>query len=253
MCKRYNFLLVAILFGFVSCKNGVKKEITAQFVVDKSIQVSGGELYTKNEVSFTFRKKSYTSKYVDGQKVLGRVTKNDSASIKDIKTNKAFNRYVNDSLVKVIDSMARKYENSINSVHYFVKLPFGLNDKAVHKKLLGTSKIDGKEYYKVQVTFSEDGGGVDFDDTYIYWFNTKTFKPDYLAYSFQVNDGGQRFRVAYNERYIGGIRFVDYENYETLNLKVPIAKIDSLYAANKLKLLSKIEINDIIVNPGSYN
>ncbi len=253
MHRLCNFLLAVVLFGFVSCKNDVKKEITAQFLIDKGIQVSGGELFTQNEVSFRFRKKYYTSKYANGQKILERVTKNDSFFIKDIKIGNILNRYINDSLVKVVDTTAKKYMNSINSVHYFVKLPYGLNDTAVRKKLLGTSKIGEQEYYKIEVTFSENGGGDDFDDTYIYWFNTKTFKPDYLAYSFHVNGGGQRFRVAYNERYINGIRFVDYENYKALDLKVPIDKIDSLYREKSLELLSKIEISDITVSPGSYN
>jgi len=72
-------------------------------------------------------------------------------------------------------------------------------------------------YYKLKVTFDQDGGGDDFDDTYVYFFNKATFKPDYLAYDFHVNGGGMRFREAYNERYVNGIRFVDYNNMKPID------------------------------------
>ena len=112
------------------------------------------------------------------------------------------------------DSIANVYANSVNSVHYFANLPYGLNDPAVNKEFLGEVAIKDKEYYKIKVTFDQKGGGKDYEDIYLYWFNKETFKPDYLAYKFYVDGGGIRFRVAYNERYLGGIRFVDYENYE---------------------------------------
>jgi hypothetical protein len=37
----------------------------------------------------------------------------------------------------------------------------------------------------------------DFDDEYMYWIKD-TRKVDYLAYSYHVNDGGVRFRAAFN-------------------------------------------------------
>jgi hypothetical protein len=159
---------------------------------------------------------------------------------------------IRDSLVAVPDSMARKYSNSINSVHYFAYLPFGLNDAAVNKRLLGEIEINGNMYYKLEVTFDQEGGGKDYEDVYIYWINKKTLKPDYLAYEFHVDGGGVRFREAYNERYINGIRFVDYRNYEPLD-QVSVRETDSLFTAGKLLLLSHIELGDIEVNPGSYN
>ncbi len=104
--------------------------------------------------------------------------------------------------------MAVKYTGSVNSVHYCSVLPYGLNDAAVQKKLLEETSINQKPYYKVQISFAEDGGGEDFDDVFIYWIDKKTFKVDYLAYSFHENDGGMRFREATNERFVNGIRLL---------------------------------------------
>jgi len=187
------------------------------------------------------------------QKTLKRLQKNDTLNLIDVLSPSGFQRFDNDSLVSLHDSLATKYGNAVNSVHYFSKLPYGLNDPAVNKVLLGETQVKGKPYYKVKVTFNQAGGGDDFDDTYVYFFNKDTFKADYLAYDFHVNGGGMRFREAYNERYVNGLRFVDYNNMEPIDENASVLEVDSLYNNNRLKLLSKIELTDVKVNPGSYN
>lgn len=244
-------LSLILLVIVISCKQEPKKELTAQDIVNKSIEDSGGKLFETHEVTFDFRDLKYRSENIDGNRVYTRTRDLDSVVVKDIMTMDNFERYMNDSLVKVKDSMAQLYTNSINSVHYFVRLPLGLNDAAVNKELLGKETIKNKEYYKIKVTFDQQGGGVDFEDTYVYWFNTESFKPDYLAYSFHVNGGGQRFRKAYNERYIGGIRFVDYENYKPKQEGSDILEIGQLFHTDGLELLSKIETKNITVTDES--
>lgn len=237
---------MALVLAF-GCKQEPKKELTAQEIVDNSIADSGGKQFNNHKISFDFRDKSYVSDNIDGQRVFKRISDLDSTTIIDIKRGDDFERHINDSLVMVHDTMAVKYANSINSVHYFVRLPFGLNDAAVNKELLGKETIEDREYYKVKVTFDQQGGGDDFEDTYLYWFDLKSFKPEYLAYDFHVNGGGQRFRKAYNERYVNGIRFVDYENYKPKNDGTDILEIGQLYDKDELELLSKIELKNIAV------
>jgi hypothetical protein len=115
----------------------------------------------KQEVSFKFRDKEYAAIRKNGNFQLFRTFTKDSASIKEVLTNNGFHRLINKKIVKVPDSMVSVYSNAINSVHYFSVLPFGLKDKAVRKKLLKATILKGKEYYKIEVTFSEDGGGED--------------------------------------------------------------------------------------------
>ena len=184
-------LLFIIVIGIMSCKQ--KEKLTVQQIVDKAIEVSGGELYTTSEISFDFRKIEYKLSYVSNRKQLKRIFEKDGAIVKDVLAANKLQRFVNDSLIQVPDSMAVKYVNSVNSVHYFAYLPYGLNDGAVKKELLGEVIIKEQSYYKLKVTFAKEGGGVDYDDTYIYWFNKETFKPDYLAYEYHVGKGGIRF------------------------------------------------------------
>ncbi len=240
-------LVPLILLLFIACKEKPKTLLTAQEIVDKSIADSGGALYEDHNTSFEFRDRIYVSENDGNTKVLKRIFEVDSVTITDVKTGKEFQRFMNDSLVVVPDTMAVKYANSVNSVHYFARLPYGLNDTAVNKELLGKEVIKGEEYHKIKVTFDQNGGGDDYDDVYVYWFDMETFKPEYLAYSFHVNDGGQRFRKAYNERYVGGIRFVDYENYKPEDEAADILQIGQLFNTDKLELLSKIELTDIKV------
>ncbi|MBS9463076.1 deoxyribose-phosphate aldolase [Flagellimonas sp. 389] len=243
------FFVSTLVLLALACKEKPKTSLTVQEIVDKSILDSGGKHYINHNTSFFFRNRQYISESSNGEKVLKRISFLDSITITDVKTTSSFKRYVNDTLVSLSDSIANRYSNSVNSVHYFTRLPFGLNDKAVKKELLGEEIIKGKNHYKVKVTFAQNGGGDDFDDVYVYWFNKKTFKPSYLAYDFHVNGGGQRFREAYNERYVNGIRFVDYNNFKSKSKETSILDIAQLFEKGELELLSKIEILELEVTP----
>ena len=246
------FTIIIILLITIGCRNRNSDNITVQDIIDKSIEVSGGNLYRTCNISFVLRDVSYELENSTGSKILKRIVNNDSTTILDILKQNNFQRYINDNPVIVADSMATKYSNSINSVHYFAYLPYGLNDPAVNKKLLGETQIGDKQYYKVEITFDEKDGGEDFDDIYIYWINKETFKPDYLAYEFSVDGGGTRFREAFNERIINGIRFVDYNNYKA-TANISVYELEALFKTKELELLSMIRLEDIEVNPDNYN
>lgn len=247
---RYVSLLI-IIFVFAACNNG-SDELSADEIVDRAIQNAGGERYNNAEIDFVFRKRKYRSKREGGKFQLERImTDSLGNKVHDILDNEGLERYVNDRVVQLSDSMKTVYGNSVNSVHYFVQLPFGLNAAAANKKLIGKDSIGGREYYEVKVTFSANGGGTDHEDEYLYWIDTQTFKVDYLAYNFETNDGGIRFRKAYNPRIIKGIRFVDYQNYKYEDLSTPLSQLDSLFEARELELLSVIETEDVEVELGS--
>lgn len=246
------FTVIIFIFLAIGCRNRNSGTIDVQDIIDKSIEVSGGNLYASCNISFTLRDVRYELENNTGRKILKRIINNDSTTILDILKHNGFERTINGNPVIVADSMAVKYSNSINSVHYFAYLPYGLNDPAVNKKLLGETQLGDRQYYKVEVTFDEEGGGEDFDDIYIYWFNKETFKPDYLAYEFNVDGGGTRFREAFNERIINGIRFVDYNNYKA-SKNISVYELEALFKTKELELLSTIRLEDIEVNPDNCN
>ena len=243
-------MFMAVLL-FSSCSEE-KKELTANEIIDKAIQNAGGNRYENAEIEFIFRKKEYKSKRQAGKFQLERVGLDSVGNkVRDILTNDGLQRQINDTTTKLQDSLILPVGNSINSVHYFVHLPYGLNAPAANKKLIGKDSIAGREYYEIKVQFAEEGGGTDHEDEYLYWIDTQNFEVDYLAYNFDVNGGGIRFRKAFNHRIIEGIRFVDYENYKYEELSTPLHKLDSLYEKRELDLLSLIETKDVKVKQGS--
>ncbi len=236
------YCLLFILIIAVSCKP-TEKKLTAQEIIDKTILYSGADLVANAEISFNFRDKSYKAIRKNGKFNLSRTFD----SITDELTNTGFTRTIDGNLAEIDSTTIKVQSNAVNSVHYFSVLPFGLNDKAVHKKLLASSTIHNKEYYKIEITFSENGGGEDFEDVFIYWIGKNDFLIDYLAYSYHTNGGGKRFRVLKEQYTKNGIRFVDYYNYKPLDKNIALVNIDKAFENNQLKKVSEIVLEDIDV------
>mgnify|MGYP000577813830 CR=1 FL=1 len=240
------YLAVLLLLCLMACKLSEQK-LTAQEIINKTILFSGADKVANSKITFKFRENSYTAVRNKGIFKLFRTYRKDSLIIKDVLKNNGYERSINAKLVNVADSMIAKYRNSINSVHYFSVLPFGLNAAAVNKKLLKSATLKGKEYYKIEITFSKEGGGDDFDDVFIYWIGKEDFLIDYLAYSYHTNGGGKRFRVLKEQCIKNGIRFVDYHNYKPLNESVSLADVDQAFESNGLIKVSEIILKDIEV------
>ncbi len=240
-------VLTAVLSFFIfSCNT--KQTTNANTIVANAITTAGGNKFNHFTIDFDFRKINYSATRDNGKFELRRTLKDSNNTLIDIVSNTGHKRLLNNNVIVVPDSMASRFSASVNSVHYFSVLPYGLNDPAVNKSYLGTATIKGKNYYKVQVTFNKDGGGEDFEDVFVYWFNTETYKTDYIAYSYNEDHGlGLRFREAYNERIIKGIRIVDYNNYKPNNESLPVKDLDKAFEQKQMKLLSKIELENVTI------
>ncbi|TDT46595.1 hypothetical protein CLV90_0650 [Maribacter spongiicola] len=220
------------------------KEEKTSAIVQNTIKSHGGSFYDTANYEFVFRNKMYTFNNNDGY--LYRVNFKDSLqnNIEDVLQNGSFSRKVNDKLVDLSEKDIAKYSNALNSVIYFATLPHKLNDKAVQKEDVGETVIKGEDYDVIRVTFGKEGGGTDHDDVFMYWINKKSHYINYLAYSYSTNNGGVRFRSAYNPRTIDGIRFQDYINWEA-PIGTPLKELPALLEKEELKELSRIETEDV--------
>ncbi len=229
--------LSLILTLFLS---GCGHDNEAQRIVDKSIGAHWGQGWDTIEMEFRFRDINYSLVRGSTGFVYSREFF-DSADrkIKDVLTDRSFQRYVNDEAIEISPSKERAYSNSVNSVMYFNLLPVVLNDPAVNKQLIGEVEVKGEPYFLLQITFQEEGGGDDFDDLYLYWINRETYLIDYLAYEFHVDGGGKRFREAINRREVNGVWFQDYKNFKADNAE-DLFIVDGLFQEGKLELLSEI-------------
>lgn len=104
-------------------------------------------------------------------------------------------------------------------------------------------------YYKLKVTFNEDGGGEDFHDIFLYWIGIEDYAMDYMAYQYFTNDGGIRFRAVDQVKEVNGILFKDYLNYAPKeNLMNDYLSVDEVFSNDGMKLVSEIRLENIEVN-----
>jgi len=229
------YLLILLIIGV-----GCQKKLTVNEIIDKSVAAAGGDKVYNSVIEFDFRNKHYVAKYHHAKYELKRIFSDSTGNYIDILNNDGFTRRRNDTLKTLTDEWSGKYANSVNSVIYFFRIPFILKDAAVKPQLIGSGTINDQQYYKIRIDFSEEGGGEDYSDSFVYWINKGTFYVDYLAYSYSTSGGGKRFRVTINPRNIDGLRVVDYINYEPKDLKVNIEDYDQYYKEGGLEELSRI-------------
>ncbi|MCH7398237.1 hypothetical protein MM236_09565 [Belliella sp. DSM 107340] len=237
------FILLLTFSVLLSCKQRTE----AEKIVDQAILAHGGEVFEKIKISFDFRNRHYTIFKSQNAFEYTREFIDSIGIVKDILNNEGFTRKINDEIVKLEEERLKAFSNSVNSVAYFAYLPYGLNDPAVFKTYIGETAIDGKNYHLIKVTFSEEGGGEDFDDEFLFWINQDSFLMDYLAYSYHTDGGGVRFRKAINRHKIGGLILQDYENYKPIDETIPVEEMEALYKKGDLELLSEILLEKVEV------
>ncbi|PSR53212.1 hypothetical protein AHMF7605_06550 [Adhaeribacter arboris] len=248
---RFNPFILLIFLLFIACQSRQNKPGTstdkAQEILDKAIKVHGGSKFENLDLAFDFRERHYEAQRRNGLFTYTRAFTDSTGQVKDILKNNSFTRYINGQVKTLPDERVKAFTASINSVIYFALLPYGLNDPAVNKELLDTVIIRNIPYYKIKVTFNQEGGGADFQDKFLYYINQNTSTMDYFAYTYATEGGGIRFRQAINPREIGSIRFQDYINYESVG-KINFWQIEKLFETGQLKEFSRIELKNIQVS-----
>jgi len=213
----------------------------AQELIELAVEAHGGEKYQDLDVSFDFREMHYRIEKTGGNfRYTRKQTDSTGTVTTDILSNSGLTRQINGKEVALPDSMKQKYSSSVNSVAYFFLLPGPLVDPAVQAEFLGEESIRGKAYDKVRVTFQAEGGGEDHQDVFVYWIAKKTHFIDYLAYAYQTNGGGVRFRQAIDSQEQNGLRYCNYINYGSEDLSLSVESMGKLFDENKLKEVSRI-------------
>ncbi|TVZ16419.1 DUF6503 family protein [Maribacter sp. MAR_2009_72] len=253
----YKTALIALSLIGLNCKDQPKEKGSAadgtvetvndnkgEIIIEEAIKAHGGPLYDSANYQFVFRDKLYTFNNKNGNTYTVHSIDSVGNRIADYLKNGTFKRTVNENPVTLSLEDKTKYSNALNSVVYFATLPHKLKDNAVIKQYVGEAVVKGEDYDVVKVTFKQEGGGVDHDDIFMYWINKKSHYINYLAYSYSVNEGGVRFRSAYNPRTVDGIRFQDYINWEA-PIGTSLSDLPALFEKGQLKELSRIETVDV--------
>lgn len=217
----------------------------AERIIESSIEYHGFENFYKEPVEFKFREYTYLidktqSPYLYTKKIQLKdsITGEPIIQIDSLWNSTDFKRSINDETLRLSEEDEARFSNSLNSVAYFYQLPLPLKDDATIIRPLENTLIEGKEYKTLKVSFIEENGGTDHEDTYRYYFDTSTYALSYLSYDFHINDGGVRFRKAY-QRPQGNFIFLDYDNYKAPK-GTPLDSLPMLFEKGKLELISKI-------------
>ena len=242
---KINGLLIILAVWVLS--QGCSSFSKEQRIIDRAIEVHGGNDYEKVRISFDFRNIHYRILKTPNLFEYSREFTDSTGRVLDILNNEGFIRTVNGKEAAITEDRKQAYSNSVNSVAYFAFLPYGLNDPAVIKEWIRETELEGNTYDVIQITFREEGGGDDFDDEFLYWFNQQNGGMDYLAYTYHTEGGGVRFRKAINPRMVNGIRIQDYENYMPEDKETPIDRMQDLYQSGQLELLSEIVLENVQV------
>jgi hypothetical protein len=237
--KKLIFILIGILIA--SCAQNPAKAL-----VLKSVEYHGFDRLNTESVTFTFRDATYTvnrnfnggTLYTKSFKQFDTI-RQDSLQLNDSLFNsRQFKRYANGQLLDLSDKDNDRFAQSLNSVGYFFQLPLPLLDEAAQLTLLENTSIKGKAYATLAVSFTPEQGGQDHQDTFRYYFDTKTHALGYLSYAYETNGGGIRFRVATPLPHNGFI-FLNYLNYKPAE-EVSLDSLPALYEAGALELVSEV-------------
>ncbi|MGY6558335.1 MAG: DUF6503 family protein [Nitritalea sp.] len=221
----------------------------AQRAVDRAILAHGGERFKEVEIAFQFRDREYTIfKSPEGFRYT-RSFRDSLGAVQDVLDNTGFTRFIAGEAVELTEKDRVAFTNSVNSVAYFAFLPYGLNDPAVIKTYEGEVQFGDASYERVRVAFQEEGGGEDFEDVFLYWFDRVTGEIAYLAYSFHTNGGGVRFREVIHRHDVGGLILLDYANYKPADPATPLEELEALFLAGELEMLSEIRMEEVRVEP----
>jgi hypothetical protein len=232
-------LILLFLIGMVSCQS------EADRIIDSSIEYHGFENFYKEVVEFKFREHSYLidrtqSPYLYTKKIelTDTITGQPVIQIDSLWNSTEFKRTINGNDLTLSEEDKTRFSNSLNSVAYFYQLPLPLKDNAAVTTVLNKVMIKGREYLTLKVSFTQENGGTDHEDTYRYYFDTSTYALSYLSYNFHNNEGGVRFREAH-QRVKGNFIFLDYDNYKAPK-NTALDSLPRLFEENKLEMISKI-------------
>lgn len=242
---KVNYLIVLVTLVVL---NSCETKTEAEKIVDASIEAHGGDAYNSAKIEFDFRQFHFSIyKTPQGFEYI-REFQDSTGAVKDVLNNAGFVRTVNGVEIDTLtEERTGAFTRSVNSVAYFAFLPYGLNDEAAIKTYLGETEIKGEKYHMIKVTFSQDGGGEDFDDEFLYWIGVDDYYVDYMAYSYHTDGGGVRMREVSAVQDVGGIRFQNYLNLKPEDKNTLVEEMEELYESGKLELLSEINLENISV------
>ncbi len=150
-------------------------------IVDRSIELHGGDLYEHSTISFTIVSKSgaFDAEVLQdgGTFRYAVISDTDQGRRTVVSTNDGVQVLLDGEPQEVPADRAQRFRDFVSARVYFPLLPYRLDDPSVHQEDLGLETWPGADgprgLHKVKVTF-EGGSSTDAQDEYLYWFDPET-------------------------------------------------------------------------------
>lgn len=224
-------------------------------LIRNAVNAHGGPVIDTSVVTFTFRGARFRLLHDHGRFRYERITTDSAgARVREVLSNDSLYRTVDGQRVTLDEEERSAMNTTVNSVSYFALLPHKLTDPSVEANRLGIDTVRGTPYHRVEVTFAQEGGGQDWEDRFVYWFDADTHDMDFLAYAYGLGSDeeapGHRFREAYNVRRVRGVRIADYVNYTDTTLRPSsLASYPERLGTETLQEVSRVELDSVAVQP----
>lgn len=246
------FAIVPIFAALLGCNPQASTESSeAARIVSRTVAKQNPEALRQSLVTFKFRDAIFSMKRNKGRFSYERTFKDSTgALVHDVLTNSGVSRTVNGKPFQLDSAKARSVTVDVNSVVYFASLPLPLADPGVRLKQMEPDSIEGIPLHKVEVTFTPEDGGLDYDDRFIYWIDQSSYDIRYMAYYYHTDGGGSRFRKAINIRSENGIQFADYLNYasEPDTVRLSVDRYDEYFRSGMVRPVSDVIMDSVVVS-----
>ncbi|MEO0557433.1 MAG: DUF6503 family protein [Bacteroidota bacterium] len=254
-------VLLCLVFGLAACTptpGGPQGDPEALELVERVRAQHGVGTLDHAEVTFSFRGTPFTLRR-DGTtfRYARTITDDAGRQLEEVVDNTGARRFVDGVEVDLDEVEADRVMTAVNSVAYFALLPYSLTDPAVRVRALGPDSIGGQAYDRLEATFAQEGGGIDWDDRYVYWLRQPDATMDYLAYSYAVtpgdtsrNETGTRFREVLGVEEVSGVRFQNYRNLTADSIGPrDLERFGDLHDVGQTWTISDILLDSIRVRP----
>ncbi len=220
-------------------------------IVARAIEHHGGDLYGQSKISMTITSLSGSFR-IDATRDGGRFEHVVTDPARDGRperrvqlTNDGVQEWRGGDEIALDAEGERRARAFVDARVFFPLLPYTLRGGDIHFEDMGLETWEDRELQRVKVTFAP-GTSNDADDAYAFWFNPETGRVEQFGYDF---DNGLRFRKATSFQRVGGVLFSDQENYAVDGGKVPVDTLTPEYVAGSMRLLSRVMISDVTVEP----
>ena len=220
-------------------------------IVARAIEHHGGNLYGQSKISMTITSLSGSFR-IDATRDGGRFEHVVTDPARDGRperrvqlTNDGVQEWRGGDEIALDAEGERRARAFVDARVFFPLLPYTLRGGDIHFEDMGLETWEDRELQRVKVTFAP-GTSNDADDAYAFWFDPETGRVEQFGYDF---DNGLRFRKATSFQRVGGVLFSDQENYAVDGGKVPVDTLTTEYVAGSMRLLSRVMISDVTVEP----